>query len=165
MSRKYRIPPSMIGGNHFYADDQGVISDDNDREKPQHFYEADRNHKGGSMYNFIRYGKYAKKAHKLICAARWGIPRKGLECHHLNGNKFDNRPMNLIWLSKPRHQHYENRLKALRMVLGDLSIYSRKDFVRWARMSEHNFQAMLANYTKRDPKDIMDHDLTHHCEI
>ena len=161
---KYRIPPSMIDGNHFYADDMGRIWDTNGREKPQHFNEAMRNHVGGSCYLFIRYGKFAKMAHKLICAARWGLPRKGQECHHLNGNKFDNRPMNLIWLSKARHRHYDNRLKALRKLFDNFSINDRRDFIRWARMSEKSFQTMLAGYTKGDPAEQIEYEMTHHCE-
>ena len=164
---KYRIPPLLIDGNCFYADDQGRILDANDKVKPQHFSEADRNHRGGSMYPYIRFGKYTKKAHNLICAARWGIPRKGQVCHHLNGNKFDNRPDNLIWLSKSRHYHYDARLKALKALVKNVSIYSRRDFIRFARMSEPSFQSMLAGF-HRDPRttdEIMQSDMSHHMEI
>ncbi len=167
MCHKYRIPPSMIDGNHFFADDQGLITDASGHVKPQHFNEAMRNHTSGSCYLFIRYGKCSKMAHKLICAARWGLPRKGQECHHLNGNKFDNRPDNLIWLSKSRHLHYDRRLKALKRLIKNVSVYSRRDFIRFARMSESSFTAMISGFHRdtRTTDEIMQYEMSHHCEI
>lgn len=163
----YRIPPSMIDGKNYFSDDEGHILNARGYVIALKFSPYDALCKGGSKHLHLTIGGKEREAHRLICAARWGIPRKGQECHHLNGNKFDNRPNNLIWLSKSRHRHYDNRLKALKKLLTNLSIYSRKDFIRWSRMSEANFQSMLANYSidSRSTDEIMEYELSHHMEI
>ena len=154
----------MIDGKSYFADDDGHILNAKDHVMVLKFSPRDAMHIGGSKHPHLSIAGKEKDAHRLICAARWGLPRKGQECHHLNGNKFDNRPMNLIWLSKARHQHYDNRLKALRKLFDNLAVNERQDFIRWARMSEASFHAMLAGYTKGDPAAIMDYELTHHME-
>ena len=165
MCRKYRIPPSLCQGARCYADDDGKVINENGTQRPPYFYSYDYQHRGGSKYPYTRFNNKPVDIHRLICAARWGLPRKGQECHHLNGNKFDNRPMNLIWLSRARHRHYENRLQALKECLGEgICIFERKDFIRWARMSEPDFQMMLTKYAKRDPLAQMEWECTHHCE-
>lgn len=51
-------------------------------------------------------------AHRLVAAAFHGLPNKGLECNHINGDKLDNRPGNLEWVTKS-----ENVLHAFRLGL------------------------------------------------
>ena len=167
MSAKWRIPPSMIEGTTYYANERGHVETAAGYELADKFSPNDRLHNGGSKYIHTTIAGKEREIHRFICAARWGIPRKGQECHHLNGNKFDNRPDNLIWLSRSRHRHYDARLKALKAKLGYLGvlIFSRQDFIRFARMSEPNFQSMLAKYHRVDPSKIMDYDLTHHMEF
>lgn len=106
-----QIPPSLVDGKIYFADEEGNIRDDKGKLKPQHFSEADKNHKGGSMYPFIRFGQHSKKAHNLICSAFWGIKQPGQVCHHLDGNKFNNRPDNLIWLFPEEHRRYDQLVK------------------------------------------------------
>jgi hypothetical protein len=84
---------------------------------------------------------------RLVCSAFHGEPKHGQQCHHLNGNIFDNRPDNLIWLFVSRHHHYDRRLKALKTLISNVSIFSRRDFIRFARMSEVSFSAMLAKFS------------------
>ena len=165
MIYKYRIPPSLTEGTRCYADDDGNIVNENGTKRPPYFYPYDHLHRGGSKYPYTRFNNKPKEIHRLICAARWGLPRKGQECHHLNGDKFDNRPSNLIWLSKSRHRLYDARLKSLKTLFTNVSIFSRRDFIRFANMSEASFQSMLAKY-HRDPSfDQMEYDMTHHMEF
>jgi len=152
MCSKYRIPPSLIGGKNYFSNDDGHILNANNHVMTFKFSPYDAIGLRGSYHPHLSIGGKELNAHRLICAARWGLPRKGQECHHLNGNKFDNRPMNLIWLSKTRHRLYDNRLRALKEILGQGAfLFARKDFIRFARMSDASFAAMLAKYACQDP--------------
>ena len=70
-----------------------------------------RPHNGisGSHYPSMRqYGN----CHILI-ALTWIGPRpEGYECHHRNGDMYDNRASNLIWLSRDDHRRYDAALRA-----------------------------------------------------
>ena len=70
-----------------------------------------RSHNGisGSHYPSMRqYGN----CHILI-ALTWIGPRpEGYECHHRNGDMYDNRASNLIWLSRDDHRRYDAALRA-----------------------------------------------------
>ena len=49
----------------------------------------------------------------LLIARTWiGSRPEGYECHHLNGDMFDNRASNLVWLSPDDHRRYEAALRA-----------------------------------------------------
>ena len=53
-------------------------------------------------------GKY-KRTHDLILEKKIGRKLKSFEvCHHLNGVKTDNRPENLIVLTKKKHDKFHN---------------------------------------------------------
>ena len=145
----------MIDGATYYANERGHVENANGYELIDQFTPYDKAFRGGSIHLHVTIAGKERNIHRLVCAARWGIPRKGQECHHLNGNKFDNRPDNLIWLSKPRHRLYDARVKALKSLLGaqGVLIFSRRDFIRFARMSEANFKAMLSDYHRVDPHD------------
>ena len=130
-----------------------------------------------SKFNSGRKQRYLKLSYRYgnilishaVCLA-WNGPRRvdnngrAYECHHLNGITTDNRACNLIWLSQAKHRKYDARQKQLQELLGDLRIYSREDFERWHAMPEKEFQAMLAKYTKGDPNDRIEYEMTHHCE-
>ena len=165
-STQWRIPPSMIEGTTYYANERGHVVSVTGHELVDKFSPFERLNKGGSKQLHLSIAGKERKTHRLVCAARWGKPRKGQECHHLNGNKFDNRPDNLIWLSKSRHRLYDARLKSLKALLGDqgVLIFTRLDFIRFARMSEAHFNAMLSKLHRIDPSARMDYEMTHHME-
>ena len=156
MCSKWRIPPSMIEGKTYYANERGHVENAAGCELADQFSPSNRLGKGGSKHIHVKSAGKERDIHRLICAARWGKPRKGQECHHLNGNKFDNRPDNLIWLSRPRHRLYDARQKALKTLLGaqGVLIFSRQDFIRFARMSDAHFQSKLAEFRRTDPHDL-----------
>jgi hypothetical protein len=52
------------------------------------------------------------RVHRLVLLAFKGFPRPELECNHINGNKLDNRPENLEWVTAS-----ENVLHAFRLGL------------------------------------------------
>jgi len=165
MSTKWRIPPSMIDGATYYANERGHIETATGYELADKFSPNDRLHKGGSKHIHVTIAGKEREIHRFICAARWGIPRKGQECHHLNGNKFDNRPDNLIWLSKSRHRLYDARLNEAKQLLGDaVLLFDRKAFIHWARLSDKAFRALLAKYHREDPSARMEWECTHHME-
>ena len=163
---KWRIPPSMIEGTTYYANELGHIETAAGYELADKIGPSHLLNKGGSKYIHTTVAGKEREIHRLICAARWGKPRKGQECHHLNGNKFDNRPDNLIWLAKPRHRIYDARLRDLKALLGNqgILIFSRQDFIRFACMSDKNFTPMLSKFHREDPSARMEYELTHHME-
>lgn len=168
MCKQKRIPPSMISGRIYFGNEEGFVVNPEGKRLVNRFSFRDRirnNKISGKRYPHVNIAGKEYSAHHLICAAWWGKPRKGQQCHHLNGNILDIRPMNLIWLSKPRHRLYDARLKALKALFGNgICTFERKDFIRFARMSKANFQSMLARFHREDPDKIMEYELTHHME-
>ncbi|MBO7458054.1 MAG: HNH endonuclease [Paludibacteraceae bacterium] len=140
LSIRRPIPPKFIGGKIYFADNDGNILNAKGRKRKPQFSPANRTYKGGSCYPHVKIGGRNYNVHILVCTAFWG-PRpkdkKGndFECHHLNGNKFDTRPANLIWLSRKEHLRFDAAL--------------RKGLI----------------LVHRDTADLMLHDMTHHCEI
>ena len=155
----------MIEGTTYYANERGHVVTAAGYELADKIGPSHLLNKGGSKYIHTTVAGKEREIHRLICAARWGKPRKGQECHHLNGNKFDNGPDNLIWLYKPRHRIYDARLKELKALFGNgICTFERQDFIRFSRMSEKHFQSMLAKFHREDPAKIMEYELTHHME-
>lgn len=54
----------------------------------------------------------APYCHLLIALTWIGSRPEGYECHHLNGDMFDNRASNLVWLSPDAHRRYDAALRA-----------------------------------------------------
>ena len=163
----------MISERIYFGNEEGFVVNPEGKRLVNRFSFRDRirnNKISGKRYPHVHIAGKEHATHLLICAAWWGKPRKGQQCHHLNGNILDIRPMNLIWLSKPRHRLYDARLKAIKELLGNqgVLIFSRKDFIRFARMSEANFCALLASFTL-DPSESIDsrmsRDMSRHSEL
>ena len=158
----------MISGRMYFGNEEGFVVNTDGKQLVNRFSPRDSVHRGisGKKYPHVCIAGKERFTHLLICAAWWGKRRKGQQCHHLNGNIRDSRPSNLIWLSIPRHRLYDARLKALKALLGDqgVLIFSRQDFIRFARMSEANFQSMLAKFHRADPDEQIQYELTHHME-
>ena len=91
-------------------------------------------HRGGSAYPRLR--ECVNACHILMAYAFYGerptyVNAKGLvkpyQAHHLNGDKFDYRPANILaWLHPDVHRIADRRQKALRTVVpdGDLHVFS-----------------------------------------
>src|SRR6185369_8776869 len=45
-----------------------------------------------------------KYVHRLVCEAYHGPCPVGMECRHLNGRRYDNRPLNLAWSDKKTNE-------------------------------------------------------------
>jgi hypothetical protein len=71
-----------------------------------------QHHKGGSCYPAVDIADKSRLFHILVCSAFWGIRKQGQVCHHLDGNKFNNRPSNLIWLSREDHPKFDQMVRA-----------------------------------------------------
>jgi hypothetical protein len=72
----------------------------------------------------------------ILIALTWIGPRpEGYECHHRNGDMYDNRASNLIWLSHEAHRRFDAA--------------SKKGLV----------------LERQDPGEIMQYEMTHHMEI
>lgn len=106
-----QIPPSLIGGKIYFADDEGNIRNAQGRKRKPGFSPAMQRHKGGSCYPVMSIAGKKRNIHILVCAAFWGIRQPGQECHHLDGNKFNNRPDNLIWLFPDEHKRFDRLVK------------------------------------------------------
>ena len=143
---KQLCPASLYPGFTFIADSDGHIFHLNGnlwRQRCKKNFKRKPN--CHSSYMIVSKGSQSFLVSRIVCAAFHGAPKQGQQCHHLNGHIYDNRPDNLIWLSRSRHRHYDARLKALKALLGNqgVLIFTRQDFIRFARMSEANFQSIL----------------------
>ena len=113
-------------------------------------------HRGGSAYPRLR--ECVNACHILMAYAFYGerptyVNAKGqikpFEVHHLNGDKFDYRPANILaWLHPDTHDIADARQKALRALVpdGDLHAftYERLRYLEDPRtLSDADFQAEL----------------------
>ena len=106
-----QIPPSLVGGKIYFADEEGHILNRAGRKRKPDFNPAMQNFKGGSLYPVVKIADINRRIHILVCSAFWGIRQPGQVCHHLDGNKFNSRPDNLIWLFPDEHRRYDQLVK------------------------------------------------------
>lgn len=106
------IPPELIGGKTYYADTDGNILNAKGHKRKVVF--SDRSHvsssHGGDYPHVIIAGRNYT-VHKLVCTAFWGLPKPNHVCHHLDGNRFNNRPDNLIWVSREEHPSFDRAVR------------------------------------------------------
>ena len=129
-----RIPPQIIDGRTYYATSEGHILNAKGKQLVENFCPAKRNYKRGSCYPCIRIAGKDRRIHHLVCATFWGLPQPNQICHHLDGNKFNNRPDNLIWLSREDHPKFDRLTR----------------------------QGII--YKHLDPDALMEYEMSHHCE-
>ena len=115
------IPPEMIGGKTYYADSDGNIRNAKGHIRKPDFNRAMQNHQGGSCYPVVKIDGVNYNIHILVCTAFWGPRKPGQECHHLDGNKFNNRPTNLIFLDRDEHRRYDRAVREGKIYQRDLS--------------------------------------------
>jgi len=107
-----QIPLSLIDGKIYFADEEGNIRNAKGRKRKPNFSPAKRDHKGGSAYPMVDIAYRWHNIHLLVCAAFWGErPSNDHVCHHLDGNKFNNRPDNLIWVHKKDHPKWDHAMR------------------------------------------------------
>ena len=112
-----QIPPEFIFGKTYYADTFGNIRNSKGKTLKARFSQAMRTHKGGSNYPIVEIAGKNFSIHKLVCAAFYGMPQPDQVCHHLDGNKFNNRPENLIWLYPKEHTKFDNVMRQGRIYI------------------------------------------------
>ena len=106
------IPPELIGGKTYYADTDGNIL--NAKGHKLRSLLCDRTHvpsSHGGDYPYVNIAGKHPTVHKLVCATFWGLPKSNQVCHHLDGNKFNNRPDNLIWVSREEHPSFDRAVR------------------------------------------------------
>jgi len=107
-----QIPPSLIDGKTYFADEDGNIINQKGRKLKVQFSKRDatnpRSH--GGNYPHVKIDK-ERAIHLLVCAAFWGVSLPDQVCHHLDGNKFNNRPSNLIWVARADHPRFDSLVR------------------------------------------------------
>lgn len=108
-----QIPPSLIGGKTYFADEEGnIINQKGHRLKVQlSKRNATRLKNHGEEYPHLKFDKERRIA-PLVCAAFWGLAPADHVCHHLDGNKLNNRPDNLIWVRRDAHPAFDRVMRA-----------------------------------------------------
>ena len=130
------IPPEYINGKTYYADSDGHIRNNKGKILKFKYSPYDRtgpSTHGGNYYH-VSIGGKDRNVHLLVCAAFWGMPEPGQVCHHFDGNRFNNRPENLIWLDPKEHPLFDRAVR----------------------------QGII--YIHVDGLAHMDYELSHHCE-
>lgn len=106
-----QIPPSLIDGKTYFADEEGNIITRSGYKRKILYYPHCDHHRGGSKYPYVTIAGRSLDVHRLICAAFWGVPSPNQICHHLDGNKHNNRPSNLIWLNPDEHSKFDRMVR------------------------------------------------------
>lgn len=108
---QYKEIPGFL---NYYAGSDGEIYSDNFRWKK----EGDPLRKlcSGSQVNGYRVvclpsgeGFRSQRVHCLVCSAFHGVRPTGKECSHLDGNKENNIPSNLIWETSSENKLRKNQ--------------------------------------------------------
>ena len=117
-------------GKQYFADEEGNIYSKFGRKRAVHYWKRFRN-----IPNCHSYYPQVDECliSRLVCSAFHGEAIEGQECHHLNGNKFDNRPENLIWLSRKEHRLFDTVQRALRLCERDITRMSRDEIISLTR--------------------------------
>lgn len=78
-----------------------------------------------------------RDVHSLVCAAFRGPRPEGYDCSHINGNKWDNRPENLLWETrkenfarKKEHGTHDQGCNNSRAKLNREQIQAMKHFLK-----------------------------------
>ena len=118
------IPPEVIGGKTYYADSYGNIRNAKGHILKPKFSPAMQTapNTHGGVYPTVNIANKDRNIHILVCTAFWGPRKPGQHCHHLDGNKFNNRPTNLIFLDPDEHHRFDRAVregKIFQRVLSD----------------------------------------------
>lgn len=95
----------------------------------------------GYRYVLLRRNRFGKHCsiHRLIASAFIGLPPSPThECNHKNGNKLDNRPCNLEWVT-----HQENAIHSYKLGLTKKPPTLRGEQVNGCQISESIAQQIL----------------------
>ena len=130
------IPPELIGGKTYYADSDGNIRNTKGRILKPQFSPAARNYKRGSCHPHVSINGKENSIHILVCAAFWGLRKPGQQCHHLDGNKFNNRPSNLIFLYPAEHRRFDRAVREGQIFQRNLSNPDFDEPFKYADMYE-----------------------------
>ena len=77
---------------------------DNYHKSPRKYLRPAKNHHGYLNVSLSKDGVCKTFfVHKIVCESFNGVRKKGMTINHINGNKSDNRPENLEYMS-----HYDN---------------------------------------------------------
>lgn len=108
-----QIPPSLIGGKTYFADEEGNIINRKGHKLTVKFSKRNATHlkNHGEEYLHLTFDKERRIA-PLICAAFWGPAPADHVCHHLDGNKFNNRPSNLMWVRRDMHPTFDRVMRS-----------------------------------------------------
>ena len=161
------VPPESVGGKTLYVSTGGdFFSANGNRLKPT-FSPSSRSYKKGSCYPLMRhFGNQA--CHRLVWETFVGPRHKGMEIDHINGNKFDWSLGNLQEVTPQENRRRSRYLRVLREhIPAHWQVFNREDYLGFYSMPFDEFKAMMANI-ERDPRttdEIMEYELSHHCEM
>ena len=109
-----QIPPEIISGKTYFADEEGnIINSKGKKLKPGFSPAKTKHHLGsGKLYPLVNIAGKSRTIHFLVCSAFWGVRKPDHVCHHLDGNGQNNRPDNLIWVLRKNHPIFDRATRA-----------------------------------------------------
>lgn len=152
-TKKYNI---TYEGVALTVDDNGNIFNAEGQELTQ---SPIKTNTAGNPYLTVNINGKNVLAHRICAFAFFGVPCKGEVCDHINGDKSDNRKINLRWVSRRenalnRHSHGECKLPDAAGYLEYIDHNTRGYFGTWKLLADiHgwnyvNFRGWLKVYGK-----------------
>ena len=168
------MPPEAVGGKTLYVSTGGDFFNAQGKRLKPTFSQAARR-KSWRSSNGIYGSKYPvmrnfnnRMCHHLVWETFVGMRRKGMEIDHINGNKLDWSLDNLQEVTPQENRRRARYLRVLREhIPAHWQVFNREDYLGFYSMPFDEFKAMMANI-ERDPRttdEIMEYEMTHHCEM
>ena len=161
------VPPESVGGKTLYVSTGGDFFNAQGKRLKPGFSQSSRRHKNGSCYPQITSYCF-RLCHHLVWETFVGPRHKGMEIDHINGNKFDWSLDNLQEVTPQENRRRARYLRVLREhIPAHWQVFNREDYLGFYSMPFDEFKAMMANI-ERDPRttdEIMEYELSHHCEM
>ena len=166
------VPPEHSGPKPRWGHPDGYFLNAYGQKVKHTFSPAMQNHKGGSAYPNMRECP-TRQCHILMAIAFYGerptyVNEKGIvkkyECHHVNGDKLDYRPVNLLaWLHPDEHKIADMRQKKLKILVPDLHAFPierlrilEDPHVTTDEQFEHELEQLRPGFVLVDPAIIDD---------
>ena len=176
-----QVPLEHVKNKVRWGHPDGYFLNAKGRRLAENFPPSQYVHRGGSAYPKFTKDYNHLANHIAMAYAFYGerptyVNKKGIvkpyQCHHVNGDKFDYRPINLLaWLHPDEHKIADKRQKKLKILVPDLHAFPierlrilEDPHVTTDEQFEHELEQLRPGFVLVDPATIDDLELTKHYD-